>query len=68
MDENEIIENAMELTPRLHSRWSVLVLAASWAQQVSAATADVLTGAMQITIEHASQKNYDREFKRIVED
>lgn len=68
MDENEIDCDELELTPRLHNRWSVLVLAASCAQQMSSVITDVLTGAVKMAVEHAAQKNYDREFNKIVEE
>lgn len=68
MDENEIDIEEEELTPRLHDKWSVLVLAANWATQMASVTAEAFELATKMAVQHANQKNYDREFKNITKE
>lgn len=67
MDENEIGIEEEELTPRLHDKWSVLVLVCNWATQVASVTAEALELSTKMAVQHANQKNYDREFNSITE-
>lgn len=68
MDENETDVTQEELTPRLHDKWSVLVLALDWAANVAGDTAVALGMGAKIAVQHANQKHFDREFNKIVED
>ena len=68
MDENEIELEDFEVTPRLHSKWSVLVLATNWLAQVTAVTAKSLELATIMAAEHATQKSYDNEFHEITKE
>lgn len=65
MDENETHFEVEELTPRLHDKWSVLVLALSWATNVTSTTAKALSAGTDMALQHAAQKTYDREFNQI---
>ena len=64
MDEDEFDEQ--KLSPKLHDRWTVLILALDWAKCVTGITSDVLSNATQMAIEHGIQKSYDRKFNKIV--
>lgn len=68
MDENETTIEEEELTPRLHDKWSVLVLAMNYAYNLAATTADALEVATKMAVQHANQKNYDRKFNKMMED
>lgn len=68
MDENEIESEVEELTPRLHDKWSVLVLALDWASNVAGDTATALAMGAKMAVQHANQKNYDREFNKITKE
>jgi hypothetical protein len=68
MDENEITHEAEELTPRLHDKWSVLVLALNWATNVTMTTAKALGAGTDMALQHAAQKTYDREFNQITKE
>lgn len=68
MDENEIELEDFEVVPRLHNKWSILVLAANWAAQMAAVTAKSLELATIMAAEHATQKNYDNEFNEITKE
>jgi len=68
MDENEIDLDEEELTPRLHDKWSVLVLAANWACQIASVTAQTFELGTKMAVQHATQKNFDREFLQITKE
>lgn len=67
MDEDEI---EVELKPRRHDKWSVLVLLASAATNLvrvnGAVIAAILDDATDMLIEHGRQIEVDREFRVIV--
>lgn len=61
MDEDEIVE----LKPRRHDKWSVLVLLASSATGMLRVAAGTLDAVTDMLIEHGRQIEVDREFKEI---
>lgn len=66
MDENELTEVTYELIPRLHNRWSVLVLATNWLAGVAEVTASAIQSANIMMAQHAVQKNTDHEFAEMI--
>ena len=68
MDENELDLDEQELTPKLHDRWTVLVLALDWAKCVAGITSDTLSIATQAAMQHGTQKQYDRKFGQITKE
>lgn len=67
MDEDEIVE----LKPRRHDKWSVLVLLANGATNLLRVSASIVVQTMDnatdMLIEHGRQIEIDREFKGIVD-
>ena len=66
MDEDEIV---VELKPRRHSKWSVFVLLASYATEVTRMVASVtvqhMSDATDLLIEHGRQVEIDKKFRVI---
>lgn len=64
MDEEETYVEAI-IEPRLHDRWSLLSLAVAFAADLSQTVSNNLASAAVMSVQHAKQKHYDREFGRM---
>jgi hypothetical protein len=64
MDEDEIV---IELKPRRHDKWSVFVLLASTATNVTRVMASSLDALTDMLIEHGRQVEIDKKFKVIAD-
>lgn len=65
MDEGEIIEE-VQLIPRLHDRWSLLVLGLDYVADIAMVTTNMLTTATKMAAQHAVQSNTDHEFPELM--
>jgi demethoxyubiquinone hydroxylase (CLK1/Coq7/Cat5 family) len=64
-EEETYVEVTIE--PKLHDRWSLLNLAVALAADLTQTIADNLASAAVMSVEHAKQKHYDREFGRMTD-
>jgi len=64
MDDEEITIRFVD--PKIHDRWSLVVIAAHWLSGVTQVTANSAAVLMATAMEHAEQKEYDRKFREIV--
>lgn len=64
MNEDQEMEVIL-IEPKLHDRWSLLLVAVSTLAEVSEAFTNNLSTLSMITAQHMKQKQYDRKFKEI---
>jgi len=64
MDEDEIVFS-YEVSPKLHNKWSLLALAAGFIGDIARVVADNTSTAATMAIQHAKQKEFDKEFAGI---
>ena len=55
----------IHVQPKLHDRWSLLLVAMQTLTEVSEVITNNLSTLSMITAQHMSQKQYDRKFKEI---
>jgi hypothetical protein len=63
-DEGATMEYALQ--PRTHDRWSLLTLGVAFVGDVAQITADYLASASMMAAQHASQKQYDKKFREVI--
>lgn len=68
MDEYEVEVEEYEVVPLKHSRWSLLVLGASWLAGVTAQTAKTLELVSIAAAQHNLHKREESQFYEIVRD
>ncbi|QIA28814.1 hypothetical protein [Streptomyces phage JXY1] len=68
MDENEIEVETIEITPIKHTRWTLLVLGASWLAGVARETAETLQMVSIAAAQHNLHKREESKFYEIVKD
>lgn len=64
MDEDQEMEVIL-IEPKLHDRWSLLLVAVSTVAEISEAITNNLSTLSMITAQHMKQKHYDRKFREI---
>ena len=64
MNEDQEMEIIL-IEPRLHDRWSLLLVAVSTLAEVSEAITNNLSTLSMITAQHMKQKQYDRKFGEV---
>jgi hypothetical protein len=65
MDEEEVEMEVILIEPKLHDRWSLLLVAVSTAAEVAGVFANNLSTLSMMAAQHAKQKHYDRKFREI---
>ena len=64
MDDDVEVE-IIQVEPRLHDRWSLLLVAVSTIAELTEVVANNLSTLTMITAQHAKQKHYDKKFREI---
>lgn len=65
MDEDQEME-VIAIEPKLHDRWSLLLVAVSTVAEISEAITNNLSTLSMITAQHMRQKHFDRKFREVV--
>lgn len=66
MDENEITEEEYEIIPLRHTKWSLLVLGASWLYGITQVTHDTARMLAVAAAQHNLHKREESKFYEVV--
>lgn len=64
MDDDTEVE-VLLVEPKLHDRWSLLLVAVNTAAEVAEVIANNMSTLSMVTAQHMKQKHYDRKFREI---
>jgi hypothetical protein len=65
MEDDDVEVEVITVEPKLHDRWSLLLLAVTTAAEVTQVIANNLATASMMMAQHTRQKHYDRKFREI---